>query len=650
MNYEINNLNDYSNSIKKYVEIYAESIFLRGESSKYIYPTSSIARQIKYVENEGHINQEVLSITPEDFKRDQSEFEKLVRMQHYGIPTRLIDVTFNPLVALFFAVQSDDNEKDGYVYLYIEENSVSYKDKEVDILSKIAFSNVQSINSFKIENNLEESEEQLARIINQNYFINDTPIDNNDRISRQKGTFVICGNEINNSELTDKIIPLDCVPTRTFRIPYEYKESIKNELDSLGYNIYNLYVDLPSVANYIKSKYKETSSIEGAYEIIEHTSQQEFKHVWHDITILLKKKLKESQIRKIIKKEINNISLTKHIIYVYVAEDQTALAQSNWICQCRWGNEKLEHNNVPSWISDVDSHGYLWGFSKTKISNDYYKSLEAPKRIVIAQLQEVFIKIERVLKSFNFTELIVQEDKSASEARQQLEAIRELFHDRVSLTHDLEVSEVKQELSEVEGLCTNYFLLYDRGKWSIGEMKLASRYGEEAHDKMLKLESVLDKLARECPIEDEDLIWSEEQSEIFSSVQTLPISTDAHKIHMSVEVEFSTEKIYFEGVTTLFDGFKILITCVCSDKNYKAADNVIVQNGKITTRFYPGKQKQFEKGLYKFEVIGGIPAVQSLEVQKKTGIEYEKIRGEIVEHQGSSSMIKYEVELELGLY
>lgn len=167
---------------------------------------------------------------------------------------------------------------------------------------------------------------------------------------------------------------------------------------------------------------------------------------------------------------------------------------------------------------------------------------------------------------------------------------------------------------------------------------------------MIYVTSALEKLVREYPIEGEDQIWSEEQSEMFNPVRTLPISTDAYRIDMNVEVDFSEEKIYLEGVTTLFDGFKILITCEYRDENYQAADNVIVENGKFNASFYPGKLKKIDNGLYKFEVTAGIPAIQSLEVQKKTGIEYEKIKGEVVEHHGSSSMIKYEVELELGIY
>lgn len=120
----INKINmTQANSVEEYIKKFEkfesyDEIYYRGQLEKYETISPSVARNDDFKSYEHDIFKDTLKYKKADFN-DLKTFQILAKMQHYGIPTRLVDVTVDKLTALYFAVENYEDKSDSIVYVYV---------------------------------------------------------------------------------------------------------------------------------------------------------------------------------------------------------------------------------------------------------------------------------------------------------------------------------------------------------------------------------------------------------------------------------------------------------------------------------------------------------------------------------------------------
>jgi hypothetical protein len=270
----IDSINDLITNVKEQLES-NKDLFYRGHANLNWDLKPSIYRQKTWIENEHNMFREILIRNPIEFSQTKSAFEKLTIMQHYGLPTRLLDITKNPLVAMYF-VCSDKSQlhMPGEVFVFAPEPRIIkfYDSDTVSILSNLS----------KVERNIETNKTKAE--FNENYYeglkllhlikeekpyflaevepsdFNKTlivkPINNNERIKRQLGYFFIFGIETNIYRSAE--IDFAYKKGQQF-VKFIVEDSIKNdiltELETIGISSNTLFPEIDNGTEYIKSKY-----------------------------------------------------------------------------------------------------------------------------------------------------------------------------------------------------------------------------------------------------------------------------------------------------------------------------------------------------------------------------------------------------------
>lgn len=253
--------------------------FFRGHADARYELTPSLLRKWdngdwQFMPSEDRLCKELLIAHHDEFQGDDYCFDRLVRMQHYGLPTRLLDVSGNPLVALFFAClcKSDQLGIDGEVIVFqVASDSVKYYDSDtVSCLSNLSNLTYAQKNDIDLSldkdafNATDVAGKLLHHIKSEKGFFEGRIIPDdlgsvicvkakrtNTRIKSQSGAFLLFGHEAALPETGKNGIEIS-------RVIIENKGYILNQLNRININATTVYPSIEQTAVHLRDQHQST--------------------------------------------------------------------------------------------------------------------------------------------------------------------------------------------------------------------------------------------------------------------------------------------------------------------------------------------------------------------------------------------------------
>lgn len=252
--------------------------FYRGHSrqAKYRLEPSVFRKDGKgnfiYLDNEDRMYRELLVSNAVDFEGDVYTLDRLVRMQHYSLPTRLLDITSNPLIALYFACKTKEYEsEDGEVIaLSMDLDQIKYFDSDTaSCIANLARLQKESKDAIDYTSagirtfNKQTPVKRLLHFIKEEkpFFENKIVAKDlrsvicvkgkrtNSRISFQSGAFLLFGQDAVLDERGTAEISVK-------RIAVTDKKAVLAQLDKLNINESTVFPHIENSARYIADKFK----------------------------------------------------------------------------------------------------------------------------------------------------------------------------------------------------------------------------------------------------------------------------------------------------------------------------------------------------------------------------------------------------------
>lgn len=236
------NIAEYLSLLSKLSEIIGDdAVWFRGHCKSEYTLLPSLARDDKAVEREIILSKKFKQ-NAYSFRQNppRDEWEWLFLMQHFGVPTRLLDWTESPLVALYFAVNDLDqnhDQKNGDIWAILP----SKYNYEVPRIRPEVQVDIPCFGMDSVLDDYRPDRIVLEKMSNK-YPVAAIAHRQNERIMAQLGVFTIMHRDKTPLEqIADNFLV-------RYSIPHEAKPRLRSELSALRINRMSLFPELTSVA------------------------------------------------------------------------------------------------------------------------------------------------------------------------------------------------------------------------------------------------------------------------------------------------------------------------------------------------------------------------------------------------------------------
>lgn len=253
-----NELSDqlFTNSWKPKISRFRSDYVFRGLSNKdYQLKTSLMRLQGEYRKLEKHLIRNFRKYAHRNVLQDESIWNWLSLAQHHGLPTRLLDWTYSPYIALHFATSSlEEYDVDGVIWCvdYVRAHEI-LSDKLLKLLHK------EGCNAFTTQLLKEgaQSLEQFDSLSDEDFVVFFEPPSLDDRIVNQYALFSVISNPSlhfdvwleSHSDLYRKII-----------IPAHLKWEVRDKLDQANITERVLFPGLSGLCKWLARHYSPAPS------------------------------------------------------------------------------------------------------------------------------------------------------------------------------------------------------------------------------------------------------------------------------------------------------------------------------------------------------------------------------------------------------